>query len=417
MLGLIGLSFKTAPIEIREKFSFSGQESVQFVKLLKIDPNLKGGVVLTTCNRTEIYFHLDKCSIEEGHGFILRNLQYFKGYDEDKLQNHFYFHEGKNATDHLFRVVSGLDSMVMGEDQILGQVKNAFKLSLDNEQLDPVLLRMFNKAFEASKRVRTETTINQGAGSVSSAAVMFCEKEIGRITDKTIMLIGTGKTGELALLNFSKRGCKSIYVTNRTFSKAEKIASKYNGTAFEIENIEKYLPLCDIVLVATSSKKQLITAEMVNRHIGQNNSQKLFIDLSVPRNISEKVGDLPNVKLNTVDDLKGIVAATSAKRKDAIQDAKGIIEIVKQEFFDWLNALELTPTILKIRRNFHEINKSELEGFIKIKSVENTEVVSDYANHITEKYARLFIRNLKSVTDNGKKKEYIDFLNELFELQ
>jgi glutamyl-tRNA reductase len=416
MLGLIGISFKTAPVEVREKFSFSESEIVQFVKLLKIDTNVKGGLVLSTCNRTEIYFHIDNCSTDDGYDFILRNMQYFKGYDED-IKEHFYFYDGKEATDHLFSVVSGLDSLVMGEDQILGQVKNAFKLSIDNNQLDTVLLRMFNKAFEASKRVRTETTINQGAGSVSSASVLLCERELGSITDKTVMLVGAGKTGELALLNFSKRECKSIYVTNRTFSKADNIAAKYHGTAIELDKMEEYLHLCDIILVATSSTKQLITSEMVERSLQKNDSKKLFIDISVPRNICEKVGELPNVKLHTVDNLKEIVSATSSKRKDAIQDAKEIINIVKQEFYDWLNALELTPTILKIRRNFHKVNKSELEGFIKIKSVENSDVVSDYANHITEKYARLFIRNLKSVTDNGKKKEYIDFLNELFELQ
>ncbi|MDA3952387.1 MAG: glutamyl-tRNA reductase [Bacteroidales bacterium] len=416
MIGIIGISYKTSPIEIREQFSFSEGEITQFTRLLQIDESLHGVVVLSTCNRTEIYFRVEKCCAEKGFELILRNLEYFKNYKTD-LRKYFYFKEGEEAVAHLFTVVSGIDSLVIGEDQIIGQAKDAFKYSIENNTIGTVLTRMFNKAFEAGKRVRTDTSINEGCASVSSAAVELCEKELKDYSNNKILLIGTGQTGELALQNFSKRGYKSIYITNRTYSKAVDSAKKYGATAFEIENLKHYLPKCDVILVATSSKTHLITKEMVQKSNLLRNDKQMYIDLSVPRNISADVVDVKNVTLHTVDDLQEIVSATSEKRKAAISDAMEIIQIVKQEYIDWLNSVDLTPVILKIKNNFHEINNTELEGFLKIKSVKDSGVVSDYGKHITDKYARLFIRNLRTVSQNGKKKEFVELVNELFELQ
>lgn len=415
MIGVLGINYKTAPIEIREKFAFSDEEAIKFIKLLKIDSQVHGAIVLSTCNRTEIYYHTEQQDSENAKKFLIRNLEYFKEYSDDYAQN-FYFKYNSDAIEHLFKVVSGIDSLIIGEDQIIGQVKSAFKLSLDNNLAGSVLTRMFNKSFEAGKRVRSETAINQGAASVSSAAVELCADKIEGLTKKNILLVGTGQTGELALQNFSKRGCKNLFITNRTYSKAQNIAQKYKGKAFELDQLAEFLPLADIVLVATSSKTHLITDEMVAAFNELKTNGQLYIDLSVPRNISQSIGMMEHVELYAVDDLQELVKATAEKRKDAIKDAMEIIESVKQDFSEWLCALELTPTIVKIKKNFHQINKSELQGFIKINSVKNPEIVEYYAEHITEKYARLFIKNLKMVTENGKRKEYVNLLNELFEL-
>jgi glutamyl-tRNA reductase len=416
MIGVIGISYKTSPIEIREKFSFSKEEIPQFTKLLQIDQTLHGVVILSTCNRTEIYFRIEKCCAEKGYELILRCLEYFKNYNDD-LKKYFYFKEGEDVIEHLFRVVSGIDSLVIGEDQIIGQVKEAFKYSIENNTIGSVLTRMFNKAFEAGKRVRTETAINEGCSSVSSAAVELCDKELKDISKNNILLIGAGQTGELAIQNFSKRGCKSLYITNRTHSKAVEIAKKYDGNAFEIGNLEQYLPKCDVIIVATSSKLHLITKEMVQKSSLHRKDRQMYIDLSVPRNISEDVNEIDNTTLYAIDDLQNIVSATSEKRKEAVSDALEIIDFVKQEYIEWLNSMDLTPVILKIKNNFHDINNKELEGFIKIKSIKDSEFVSDYGKHITDKYARLFIRNLRSVSQNGKKKEFVELVNELFELR
>ncbi len=415
MLGITGISYKSAPLEIREKYSFTEEESLHFLKQLQIDPQLKGAVLLSTCNRIEVYYHFDDTVKHDAHDTIMRNLEFFKKSDK-KEREHFYHHASEEATTHLFRVVSGLESLVLGEDQVVTQVKNSFKLSLDHNLSSPVLTRMFNKAFEAGKRVRTETVINQGSASISSAAVELLCKNIPDIANKTITLVGTGVMGELAAVNLVKRNCKSIYITNRTYSKAEELALKHGMKAFKIEDIEAYLPQSDIVLVATGAQSHIITHEMVEKFHAERQEPQFYMDLSVPRNISIEISQLAGVKLYAVDDLQEIVKETQNKRKEAISEAMEIIGFVKEEFHDWLCALDLTPSILNIQKNIEAVSTSELEGFLKVNSVGEDQMVSRFADHISRKYSRLFIRNLKEVTDNGKQREYMAVINRLFEL-
>ncbi len=416
MLGLVGTSYKNAPLEIREKFAFTPDESLTFLKQLQIDPDLKGAVVISTCNRIEVYFHIESCCPEKAFDSIYRNLEFFKKTPPD-LRKYFYSIEGDPAAEHLFRVVSGLESLVLGEDQIVTQVKGGFLLSLENDHSSSLLTRMFNKAFEAGKRVRTETAINKGSASISSAAVELICQRTPDIQNKKITLIGTGVMGELALVNLVKRECCHLYITNRTYSKALELAEKHNITAFELEKLHEYLPQSDIILVATGAQSHIITKEMVEKFAAQRSTSQLYMDLSVPRNISTDILQLSDVELFAVDDLQEIVKETQNKRKEAISEAMEIIQFVKQEFNDWLNALELTPSIMKIQKNMEAVNNSELEGFLRINGINENEMISRYAEHISRKYTRLFIRNLKQVTNNGKQREFINVVNQLFELQ
>jgi glutamyl-tRNA reductase len=416
MFGIIGISYKTAPIEVREKYSFTAEESLEFLRQMKIDPDLTGAVVLSTCNRIEIYFHFEKSSPNKGFDSVFRNLEFYKK-THTRERSYFYSMEEEKATEHLFKVVSGLESLILGEDQIAHQVKHCFKLSLDNDLCSPVLTRMFNKAFEAGKRVRTETSINQGMASVSSAAVELLFMRFPDIRSKKVLLIGTGTMGELALANLVKKKCRSIYITNRTYNKALELGAKYGVKTFELNRLYEYLAMCDIILVATGAQKHIITREMVDFFIHQRQDVQVYMDLSVPRNISTEILELPNIELFAVDDLQEIVRDTQNKRKEAVAEAMEIIHLVKQEFNDWLCALELTPSILKIKKNIDAVNTSELEGFIRINGISDIEMVSRYAEHISGKYARLFIRNLKNVTDNGKRREYVSIVNQLFELR
>ena len=258
MFGLTGISYKSAPLEIREKYSFTEEESLKFLHQLQIDPDLKGAVLLSTCNRIEVYFHFDKCCADKAFDAILRNLEFFKKSNPAE-RRHFYQLEGEKAAEHLFRVVSGLESLVLGEDQIVAQVKQGFMLSLDHDLSSSVLTRMFNKAFEAGKRVRTETAINQGSASISSAAVELLCQQIPDIENRNIMLIGTGVMGELALVNLVKRNCKNLYVTNRTYEKAVEMGEKFGLKAFRLEDIHQYLPQSDVVMVATGAQNHIIT--------------------------------------------------------------------------------------------------------------------------------------------------------------
>ena len=416
MFGLVGISYKTAPLEIREKFAFTGEESVNFLQQLQIDPDLKGAVVISTCNRIEVYFHFETCCTVKAFDNILRNLEFFKKSDPDH-RKYFYSLEGDAATEHLFKVVSGLESLILGEDQIVTQIKSSFLLSLDNNLSSSVLTRMFNKAFEAGKRVRTETAINKGSASISSAAVELICQRTQDITNKKITLIGTGVMGELALVNLVKRNCCQLYITNRTYSKALELADKHNITAFELDKLHEYLPQSDIILVATGAQNHIITKDMVEKFVSGRSGTQLYMDLSVPRNISTDIIHLPNVELFAVDDLQEIVKQTQNKRKEAISEAMAIIQLVKQEFNDWLNVLELTPSIMKIQKNMEAVNSFELEGFLRINGITENEMIARYAEHISRKYTRLFIRNLKHVTNNGKQREFINVVNQLFELQ
>lgn len=417
MLGLIGISYKSAPLEIREKFSFAEDESLRFIRQLKIDPNMKGAVVLSTCNRIEIYFHQESCCPDKAFDMVFRNLEFFKA-SVPESRHYFYQKEGNEATAHLFKVISGLESLVLGEDQIVTQAKAAFKISLDHDLSSSILTRMFNKAFEAGKRVRTETAINQGSASISSAAVELCCQKTPDITTKSIMLVGTGVMGELAVVNFASKSCKNIFITNRTFSKAQELSQKYGGQAFELDKLEDYLPVCDIIMIATGAQHHMITREMVEKYNHSAHRKQLFVDLSVPRNISTEILQLPHIELLAVDDLQEIVKETQSKRKQAVSEANEIINLVLQEFEDWLCALDLTPAILNIKKNIEEVNASELQGFLKINGIrDQDEMIIRYADHISQKYARLFIRNLKQVTENGKHRDYVNIINQLFELR
>jgi glutamyl-tRNA reductase len=413
MLGVTGISYKSAPLGIREKYSFTDEESLQFLRQLKIDPELKGAVVLSTCNRIEIYFEFEKCCSDKAIDSLARNLEFFKKTNPSE-RKYFYQYEGEQAAEHLFRVVSGLESLVLGEDQIVTQVKNCFKISLDNNLSSAILTRMFNKAFEAGKRVRTETAINQGSASISSAAVELLCKEMPDIQDKNIILIGTGVMGELATVNLVKRNCRNLWVTNRTFSKAQELAAKHNIKSFEIEKLNEFLPMCDVALVATGAQSHIITRDMIAPFAGQ--KSQIFIDISVPRNICPDIVQLPNIKLYAVDDLQEIVKDTRTKRNESVSEAMDIIRFVKQEFIDWLCVLDLTPSIRKIQQNMETVNQCELEGFLRINGITENEMLVRYAEHISRKYSRLFIRNLKQVTNNGRHREYVTIVNQLFDL-
>ncbi|RLD77957.1 MAG: glutamyl-tRNA reductase [Bacteroidetes bacterium] len=389
----------------------------EFSEYLKNEADFKSLIILSTCNRTEIYFYCQKTNNQEGFDLILRALSKYKGYTET-MKPYFYFKSGREAVEHLFKVSSGIDSLIIGEDQIIGQVKNAFTIAQEIKSTDSILTRLFTKAFEAGKRVRSETKINQGSGSVSSAAVDLCHKYYPDLSKHSILIIGAGQTGQLVLTGLSKHNIKSLYIANRTVSKAEELAIRYNGKAIELESIEQYLAKSDIIIVATDSKNHLITKEMVLKTCQENNSiqKQLYIDLSVPRNIEKFVNELSNKQLYAVDDLTEIVNSTTLKRQNAVSEAIKIINEVSTDYMEWLVVRGLSPIFSKIKKNFQQVHEKELQGFKKVNILGDHKVLEDYGKHISEKYSRLFIKNLREIVKDGEKKEYIEAINELFEM-
>ena len=410
MIVLLGISYKTGPISVREKYSLSESEISQLYARLKPYKNFNGLAVINTCNRQELYLDSDLPTKEENFDFLTRELSKFIEYNPLHSQ-YFYFFTDGDVAEHLFKVVSGLESMVLGEDQIVMQVKNAYKFCNSNGFLSPVLSRLFNKSFEAGNRVRTETNIAHGAASISSAAVEICFSKFKNTTEKNILIIGAGQTGELCLTNFAKKQCHNITITNRTYEKAANIAEKFNVKAIKLKEIQQVINNFDIVLAATSSKNLIVTVNMIK----PNGQKRIFEDLSVPRNIDEKISNIQGIELLAIDDLKNHINATEIKRHQAVDAAMKIIGEVKTDFSNWISSRSLSPVFNQIKNNFETVNSNELSGFLKINGIKNDSKISEYANHITEKFIRLMIKNVKNITDNGKRSEYLELIDKLFE--
>ncbi len=417
MTALIGISYKTADLEIREQFAFSPEETSRFAKQLLKTGTITGVIVLSTCNRTEVYYHPAKNRKDEALRQILKSLSEMKGFT-DELKPRFYFKENRETVTHLFKVVSGIDSLIVGEDQIIGQVKDAFGYAREIGSTDKVLNRLFNKALETGKKVRTQTEISRGSASASSAAVSICHQRFPDLNDKKLLMIGAGQTGQLVLNSLRKSKFKALHIANRTFRKAEELAHLHNGKSISLEEIHQYLPDSDIVFVATDSPEPLLKLEAVKKGLRKRNKpqKQLFFDLSVPRNVEEEIGRLEQIELFTIDDLTRIVESTNQKRMEEISAAMQIINRATGLFMTWEHEQELVPTILKIKEGFRQLNQSEMEEFKKIRSIKDDELLNAYSHHITEKFARVFIKNLKELSKEADRKDFLSMAEEFFEL-
>jgi glutamyl-tRNA reductase len=416
MIGLTGISYKTSAVEVREQFSLAKEEIIPFSELLQKETGISNLVVLSTCNRTEIYFSQEKYDFHLAAKLVYKTLKQFKGI-EKKYWHSFYSHADEDAVKHLFEVASGIDSMVIGEDQIIGQIKEAYMFCTEAALTDAVLMRLFQKSFEAGKRVRTETRIKMGTTSVSGAAVQKCISLYNNLSNKRVLMIGAGETGSLVLQNFHKNGNPKISVTNRTEAKARKLAERHNCTFLPFEHMPGHLFLYDIVIVATGSKTPLVTREMVEKSLEtRKNEQQIFIDISVPRNIENNIEELEAVQLFTIDDFREVIQSNMEKRKDSIETAKIIINEIVEEFSEWLSIRSLRPAIQAITYNLQKISKEEVSGYNKVDSEEIQMAINDFSKHLAQKYTRLFIKNLKEMTANGKKTDTLKLVNELFSI-
>jgi glutamyl-tRNA reductase len=416
MIGLVGLNHKTAPVEIREKFVFSEEEIVRFISGLKGENESTELVVLSTCNRTEVYFNLTKNCDFRNFSYVLKKLAEFKKIKKE-INPYFYTLSGREAAEHLFKVAAGLDSMVLGENQVLGQVKEAYRISASRKYTGSVLNKLFHRAFEAGKKVRTETEINKGASSVSYAAVELASKIFSDLEGHPVLLTGAGETGELALKSLVERGSKRLFITNRTYSRAEKVAEKFNAVPVRFEELEARLTDCDIVITSTSSREPLFSFKMVKEVMKVRRHRTIFlIDLSVPRDIDEKVKIIENVFLYDIDDLEEVVAHNYEKRKHEIKKAEKIISRVNDEFFSWVSTLNLSPTIDSLYDKLNNMTSSGLKN-LKNSVTENEFVkMSEFGELIKKKYLGLIVKNLKELSNNGQKPEYINLVNNLFGL-
>ncbi|HKC94011.1 MAG TPA: glutamyl-tRNA reductase [Nitrospira sp.] len=358
---VVGLSHKTAPVEIREKLAVPESRLGEALTRLCSYQGIKEGMLLSTCNRVEVYAVVEE--LEPGYSRIQEFLaDAHLSVSSEQLTPHLYWQTGDRAIAHLFRVASSLDSMVVGESQILGQVKDAFEMALTHKTTGLILNKVVKKAISVAKRVRTDTRIAETAVSVSYAAVELAKKIFSDLRDKTVLLVGAGEMAKLAARHFIASGVRHVRVTTRTPQHAVELADRFKGAAVPYEQFRDEMATADIVLVSTGAAHYLVSSDDVQRAVKQRMNRPMFlIDISVPRNIDPAVRHVDNAFLFDIDDLKFRV---EQNRDERLQEAEQAEHMVLQEVGvvrQWLQSLEVTPTIVALKTRAEDIKRAEVE--------------------------------------------------------
>ncbi|MDF0726738.1 glutamyl-tRNA reductase [Cytobacillus sp. S13-E01] len=345
---VVGLNYKTAPVEIREKLTFNENELAEAMKTLKNQKSILENIIVSTCNRTEIYAVVDQ--LHTGRYYIKSFLSEWFGINKEEFTSYLSVFENDGAVEHLLNVSCGLNSMVVGETQILGQVRSSFLLAQDENTVGTVFNHLFKQAITLAKRAHSETEIGANAVSVSYAAVELAKKIFGNLADKNVLILGAGKMGELAVQNLYGSGAKKVTVINRTLAKAESLAERFSGKAKSFTELQCALIDADIIISSTGAKEFVITKDMMVHVERLRKGRPLFmVDIAVPRDLDPSLAELDSVFLYDIDDLEGIVEANLQERKKAAEVIDLMIEAEIVEFKQWLNTLGVVPVISALR--------------------------------------------------------------------
>ncbi|MEC9412425.1 MAG: glutamyl-tRNA reductase [Pseudomonadota bacterium] len=357
-----GINHNTAPVHIRELFAFDASMLPAALSTLHEDDSILEVVILSTCNRTEIYCCVDA----ESDNQILAWLHQYHQQEDGTITPYLYHYQHADAIRHLMRVACGLDSMVLGEPQILGQLKDAYSQSLNANTLGKSLGRLFQHAFAVAKQVRTDTAIGNSPVSVAFAAVSLAKQIFSELADSTALLIGAGETIELVARHLYDNGIKRIIIANRTIERAHNLATQVDGYAISLSELPAHLAEADIVVSSTASQLPILGKGAVERALKIRKRKPIFmVDIAVPRDIEAEVGLLDDIYLYCVDDLKEIIEENLQSRRDAALQAEEIIDTQVDHFQAWLRTQDAVPVIRAIRDNAEEISKHSLERAIK----------------------------------------------------
>jgi len=357
---IIGLNHKTADVEIRERLAFNGQKLEEGVFGLKNIPEVREVAVLSTCNRVEIYTCVGNTAVASEN--IKNFLSRFHSINRPDFEKSLYLHSGADAVRHILRVASSLDSMVVGEPQILGQIKDTFDFALSKKTTGVLLNKLMKKAISTAKRVRTETKIAENAVSISFAAVELAKKIFTDLAGKAFMLLGAGEMAELAARHLLNNEVKDVMVVNRTYETGCKLAKEFNGKAVRFEEFLHELVHADIIICSTGAPTYVLHKEQMQKVMKERKYRPVFIiDISVPRNIDPEINKIENVYLYDVDDLQEVVDTNIHGRKIEAEKAETIVAEEVEKFIKWLSALDSVPTIVALRQKAEEIKKEELE--------------------------------------------------------
>ncbi len=342
----LGLNHQTAPIALRETVVVEAGQLPEALKTIHALNGIHEAAVLSTCNRTEIYAHIDTGAEAQ----LLQWLSQQHGLSPDSLQTYCYQHHDAHAVKHLFRVAAGLDSLILGEPQILGQVKMAWQAARDAQSVNGMLDRLFQQTFSVAKRVRTDTRIGAHPVSVAFAAVRMAQRLFTEMDRAAVMLIGAGDTIELAARHLSDAKVKRLLVANRTLEHAQVLASQHGGVALPLHDIDRHLSEADIIISATASRAPVLNKQMIQTALKARKHKPMFLlDLAVPRDIAADVAELPDVYLYTVDDLEQVIEDNRASRREAANEAEVIIDLQVQHFVAWSQAQGNQNALKKLR--------------------------------------------------------------------
>jgi glutamyl-tRNA reductase len=399
---VLGISHKNCPVEQREPLHFTPKQIADTLRLLPETPGLSELIILSTCNRVEFYGYCEEKGIPEH----LLNQLIRKTHDTDlqSVQENIYRHEGKSAIHHLFRVASGLDSLVVGENEILGQLRDAFRMANDAQSVHSLLYRLLEKALKLGKDVRTQTKINEGAVSIPSVAVELAEKIFGKLSGEKIMVLGTGEMSELTLKNLRSAGGHAQYVVSRNEERGKAVAGEFDSQWISYEAWSEHLEHVDILIAATSAPHPIVHPDQVKKAMAKRRHRPLFlIDIAVPRDIDPQVNALDDVYVYNVDDLKGVSASNLRLRRREIQSAEQMVERALLDYQGWLEQLKARPTMERFeifldRVLEKEIGEKEIRDRIRAKLMHPT------------------LQRIKDASQNGGVARYLEALHSLFDL-
>ena len=417
----IGLNHETAPVAVRERLALTGsslQETLQWVRDL---PGIQEALILSTCNRVEFYLVTDQSSRQVDPVIRERIAQRF-GLGDDDWQQYHYRYGYHQAVAHLFRVTSGMDSMVIGEPQITGQVKEAYRQAVHEKVVGTILNRLFHRSFHVSKRVRTETELAARAVSVSYVAVELARKIFGDLNDREALLAGAGEMAELAARHLATHGIANILVASRTLENARRLAATFQGDAIPLESLGEYLTRVDILICSTAAPDYILRADQIREVMHTRRNNPVFIiDIAVPRNIDPEVNAIENVYLYDIDDLQNVLQANMEERKKELKRAESIVQEEVRAFLAWVSNLDLVPTITSLRERTEQIRTGELEKALSLLqapvSEKDKKTIDAMTQAIVNKILHDPVSTLKKAEQKGDTLGLVDALQLLFSLR
>jgi glutamyl-tRNA reductase len=420
---VVGLSHRTAPVEIREKFAFAATEMTDVLSHVLEGKGVSEVALISTCNRTEFYLHLSEAELAIQR--VIQTLADQAGSLPKPAERFLYVRRGPDAVKHLFRVVSGLDSMVLGEVQIQGQVREAYEMARSltgqRQAVRAVFNRLFQSALSVGGRVRNETRLSEGAASIPSAAVELARKIFGTLRGRRGMVIGAGDMGELTLECLVDEGVTSVMVASRNMMRAQKVAERFGGTAVAFADFWERLPGMDVVITSTAAPHAMITLDEFRRRMPRKLKSPLFIvDIAIPRDVEPEIGELANVFLYSIDDLQNIVTANHERRKAEVPKAEAIVDDEVDKFWRWYSGLRAVPFIKQLRESAESLRQSEVQRVMSQLdhlSDSDLERVERLTRDLLQKVLHQPTARMRAAAEDGREHDVLEAARYLFGME